>query len=397
MIKSIPKPIIVIALIYWAVSILLFNEYGVKNVSDSHRYLDYANNLKHGFYFDERNFWYFGYVMFIYVIQLIHQSELAIVIAQHIWSFVAVISLYYTYRLLFKQEKGAILAPLGYIFFIEILSWNSYLLCESIYISNTCISFYLLALIYRKRPHIWIYIFAALFILFTAITKPTGIALIGALIFISFYRIWEKIKKRTVRFALVFCSLVLFLLLLNKMLSAYLVIENYQNGEIVFGINSLPDKPVYESLRINPPENLFIPPKNDPPLLRIPSFVIHNPVFWLKLFFNKVFYFLINIRPYWSLKHIIFNLLFLLPVYFYSIRGIVYHRYSKDITLFFVVYFSIHVLGIGITFLDWDPRFIMPLLPVLFLLASAEIIRDYEKIISLINKKSNLLKSFRKP
>ena len=116
---------------------------------------------------------------------------------------------------------------------------------------------------------------------------------------------------------------------------------------------------------------------------------------WISNSLNNERGLLINIRPYWSWRHIIYNLLFLMPVYFYGIRGIVNQRYPKEVVVFALTYFFIHVIGIGMTFLDWDSRFIMPLLPVVFLLASEEFARDYDKIVAVIRNK-NLISPFRK-
>jgi len=60
----------------------LFQKYGVKVVTDTHRYVEYASNLQSGFYFDPHNFWYIGYSLYILLIQLLQGSFLAIVTGQ---------------------------------------------------------------------------------------------------------------------------------------------------------------------------------------------------------------------------------------------------------------------------------------------------------------------------
>ena len=385
--KYLFNPLVLISILYLIVSMLLFAENHVKIVNDSYRYLEYANNLKTGFYFDNHNFWYFGYAVFIFAVKQIHNSELAIVIAQKILSWIAVISIYKTSKLIFNNPKGAMITSLLSILFIEILAWNSYILCESVYCSFTCISFFVLAKIHRGSTNIGTLTLAVLVISLAVLAKPTGIALLGAISLIAFIKLKVFITNRTLRYSLIFLSCLVLILLINKMLTTYLVMENYQLGEIVYAITTITHKPEYDLLVVSVPNNLFIPSQESFPLIKILSFIIHNPIYWTKLFIGKIFYFLLHIRPYWSIQHNVFSLVVLLPLYFYAIQAVIKKRLKKDLLIFFMAYMFIHILSIGITSVDWDGRFLMPLLPAIFIVASSEIARDFERFISPILKK----------
>lgn len=381
--KYIFNPLVLLSILYIIVSMLLFKENGVKNVNDSHRYLEYANNLKNGFYFDQHNFWYLGYAIFIFIVQQIYNSELAIVIAQNLLGWIAVICIYKTTILIFNNHKSAIITSLFYILFIEILSWNSYILCESVYCSFICISFYLLAKIYHGNRNIGTIILTVLITTLTILTKPTGVALLGAILLFVLFKAKIYPNNRALRYSLILFSSAALILLVNKMLTTYLVIENYQLGEIVYGISTIAGKPEYDLLILSVPKNIFVPSHEAQPLIKILSFIIHNPIYWTKLFVSKIFYLLLHIRPYWSLQHNIFSLVILLPLYFYTFRGIIKKSYKKEILLFFITYVIIHILSIGFTSVDWDGRFLMPILPAIFILASAEMTKDFERLISL--------------
>ena len=67
--------LLILSLLFWVIASLIFVKFGVKNVNDSHRYLEYATNLKNGFYIDRHNIWYIGYVIFIYLVRLISGSS----------------------------------------------------------------------------------------------------------------------------------------------------------------------------------------------------------------------------------------------------------------------------------------------------------------------------------
>ena len=116
--------------------------------------------------------------------------------------------------------------------------------------------------------------------------------------------------------------------------------------------------------------------------------MVFNLKYWIILFCAKVFFFLLHIRPYWSLEHNIFNLVILIPMYYYSFRYLISNSISKEIRVFSIFFFLTHILSIGITTVDWDGRFLMPLLPMIFILGSSEIWKDLTKIISLTNVKN---------
>lgn len=373
------KHFIFITALYWIVSIVLFNEHGVKNVNDSHRYLEYAANLRNGFYIDQHNFWYIGYAIFTFVIHSISKSDLAIVIAQYLLSYIAVLSIYKTSTFIFSDANKALACSLFYICFIEIISWNSYILCESVYLSLTCISFYLLSLWHLRSRNVFMLILTALVVLLTMFSKPTGIALLGALSAVVLHSLWTKLKHTYLKVGAIFISSVIFILLANKMLATYLIMENYQIGEIIYAISTLPGKPEYTSMIITPPHDLYIPSEKYSPVIRIIIFIANNPVYWVKLFCMKLFYFFSHVRPYWSVKHNLFCLFMLIPIYFYFFRGLVQNVLSNKLAIFTVTYVVLHALSVGITSVDWDGRFLMPVLPILFLLGTNGLVTDIEK------------------
>lgn len=372
-----PRPIHgYLLVLYGLVSIIAFQYYGVKIMADSERYLSYAMGLREGFYIERHNFWYMGYVFFIYAIKLFTQENLAIVVCQYILGYLAVVSVYESGRLLFGNTLQALLPALLMIGFIEIPMWNSFILSEPFYISFTCFSLYFLVTIHKKGLSRTRLLVAIPIILLTVIAKPTGIALLGAVVSVLLYKIISKVKSKALKWAICGGVSILFLLLTNKMLTTFTLIENdYVKGEIVYGIANYPDYPDHDQLIVSPPDDLYIPDTAYPPIIRILSFILHNPIYWLKLFFIKFYYFSLHVRPYWSWTHNFFSLLFLIPVYGLSLRSFFVREFPKELLLFLIPYFTIHVLSVCLSTVDWDGRFLMPLLPLLFLLAAAGIPR----------------------
>jgi hypothetical protein len=60
--------------------------------------------------------------------------------------------------------------------------------------------------------------------------------------------------------------------------------------------------------------------------------------------------------------------MFLTPSYYLFARGIAY-KWRKELLpfIFSVTYILFHTLSIGLTTNDWDGRFLIPILPVIFL------------------------------
>lgn len=375
--KLFSKPLLLLLITYFLVSFYLFQTYGVKVVNDSERYLTYARNLQAGFYFDAHNFWYFTYSLFIYCIFLFTENPFWIIIAQYVVSFLSIIALYKTYKLVFEDKLGACLSALLYILFIEVVAWNSYILCESLYCSLTCFSLYRLVKL-LKTPNSFLDLgLTALIVLLTIFTKPSGIALLGALVLTLITLQWKKINSKQLKIGLALVLSIAFILLINQMLTTFLLIENYSTGDIIYAASSLPGLSSYHWLVIQVPKNIYIPPVELSPLVRLAAFITHNFWFWLQLFIAKILYFIFHIRPYWSLKHNVFVLTMLLPMYFFTGLHFMKHRLPFPVLFFSSTYILLHSLIVGVTSVDWDGRFLMPVLPLLFIIGIASVRKQF--------------------
>ncbi len=187
------KPLTILFIVYCGVSFYLYQSLGIKVVNDSERYLTYADNLQTGFYFDAHNFWYFTYSLLIYCIQLFSKNILWIIVAQYLLCFLSILALYNTYLCIFTDKTGAFITALIYILFIETISWNSYILCESLFCSLTCFSFYSLAKMINTNYSFPRVIFTSFIIILTLLSKPSGIALMGAIVFTFIISKWQLI------------------------------------------------------------------------------------------------------------------------------------------------------------------------------------------------------------
>jgi hypothetical protein len=96
--------------------------------------------------------------------------------------------------------------------------------------------------VYKREEGIWFVGIMILVVLFTFSIKPTGVALLGALIVIIIYQSLVKFKSRLISFGLIALITFGFVLLLDQMLKNYLILENYKLGEVVYTATEVGEK-----------------------------------------------------------------------------------------------------------------------------------------------------------
>jgi hypothetical protein len=149
-------------------------------------------------------------------------------------------------------------------------------------------------------------------------------------------------------------------LLLNAMLKDSMLVESYASGEVIYPSISL---------GIKPPVDLIIPITDHYPLTRVVLFIAGNPIYFLKLYFVKLFLFLGNMKPYYSPIHNVMIALVLYPLYGMAIRG--YKIMDRHQGKYFIAaYVVTQSFSVAMTSENWDGRFLIPLLPFIFILSA---------------------------
>jgi hypothetical protein len=97
------------------------------------------------------------------------------------------------------------------------------------------------------------------------------------------------------------------------------------------------------------------------------SFVFSNPVIFLKAATMKIGYLVLGVRPYYSIAHNAFTLVWLTFIY-----GLCYLGWRTcnfySIKLFVLTVILINCALIGVATVDWDNRFYIPMEPGIILL-----------------------------
>jgi hypothetical protein len=352
-----------ILLFLWlSVQFYLIKVYGgAVTAVDSPVYIEDANKLLNGSWPEGRTIWYIGYSLFLSIVFFLGGSIQEAVVAQMALSGIATICLYMLTFKITQDRLAAGLAVLFYLLWVKIHHWNVFIYSESLFTSFGIIAFTIL--VKSKTP--WHYIFSVVLLLYTFFIRPSGF---GFYVGLSFYFFSFVHFKQLNRWALASFALLMVagsVLLLDKMLKDYILVESYARAEIIY-----PNI----SLGIVPPADLSLPSESFSPLIRLILFVLNNPLYFVKISLLKLGLFLGNVKPYFSLMHNLLIVVVLYPLYFFAIKGYKQLALIGRERYFIAGYVLAQALTVTLTTENWDGRFLVPVLPFIFILSAAGLV-----------------------
>ena len=344
-------------LLLWSlIQIILFIKFGVRTSVDSELYISDAMNLLDGKLPEGRSIWYVSYSSFLALIFFMGGNITVVILIQIALSGVATYCLFQLAMKIFNMREVAILAVVFYLLWIKIHEWNTFLYTESLFTSCCIISLTVLV----KSKATWQYLVACVLLIFTFFIRPTGFALVIGLLCYGLFSIKGFFSKK----ALVSLSLMVVVgavVILSGMLESYTLIESYAKAEIIY-----PNI----TLGVVAPPDVYIPNADHSVLVRVLLFAIYNPLYFLELFFLKLILFIGNIKPYFSTFHNVAIALTLYPLYVFAIKGFFRSPAHRKEKYFIVGFVSAQALIVALTSENWDGRFLVPLLPFVFLLSA---------------------------
>jgi len=351
--------------LFWVgVHLYLSNKLGVKIVYDSRRYLDYAQFIiNHGIHFSGHSARYLGYSFILTLVHEINNNYALIVVLQSLVSGLAIIALYKITRYLTLSETAASMVAFFCIAWVELPSWNFYIMTESLFISFYIFAFYLLLFSHKW----WQYLVCVFVLAYLLILRPNGFIPSMAATAYLVRKLWLEHpvwRKYLVAGTVSFLATII-ILLNNYLLTTFKIIEVYKRGDIIFGYYNLLIYP--DSTRVS---------TTPYPLLNIIIFLIKNLAYLLKAGSLKVFYFFAHIKPFYSFFHNLFVIATLLPVYVFAFRA---KLSFKPSFLFIYTLIFLQTAMVFLTTEDWDGRFLMPILPFILLLSACGL-GTYEQI-----------------
>lgn len=358
--KSTTFPFYILLFLLWiSVQAFFFLNSSIKISVDTEMYLQDAESLLAGTIPQQRSIWYLGYSSFLAIIFYLGGSLFHVVLAQILFSGTAAILLYQYLQKISHSHLPAFTGVLLYLGWIKIHEWNVFIYTESLFTSFCIITFVLLT--YSKK--LWQVLLVTPLIIFTFLIRPTGIGFLFSLL-VYYIHIFRRKRPQLSQTYFLAAAIILFLpalLLVNKMLQNYTLIESYAKAEIIY-----PNI----SLGILQAKDIVIPDEEYPSLLRLVIFIFNNPLYFLKLSFTKFFLFFGNIKPYFSLLHNTLISLFLFPVYYFAVKGFYLFPGKAEERSFILSFILVQALIVTLTTENWDGRFLIPVLPFVFIFAT---------------------------
>lgn len=357
-----------LAIIWLVAHSLLITRYGIRTFDDTIIYTQAARYLtEHASLADADQIFYCIPIACIALNNLLFPGTyLPLVILQCLVSACATIALYQAARKVFADSRAGFLAAFIYLIWWDAIHWNITIMTESLACSAACFLLHRLA-IFKAHPRDY-----ALIILWTCIAiciRPTGIIMaLGVLAFlITYHR--TRIKLTLWQSLLLYTGIAILLIAAAEyMFTRWDFTDQYKRGNIITYADTIEGTPLYhESMRRQQPLRLAGP--ETPALLRMVAFVVYNPVHCLKTMFLKIGFLLSGVRPYYSIAHNLYTLTWHLLIYIFSIVGCRIIQ-PRSLLAFAVTVVVINSLLVGLSTVDWDNRFYIPMVPPLALLAA---------------------------
>jgi hypothetical protein len=359
---------VVLTFLFLSVHLLLFWHHGIREFYDSRGYLQGADYiLQHGKLEDMHHLFYSIPILTMAFFRWLSPGTVgSIIIFQCFLSGLATVALYKAAEKIFNSNTAGLLAGVIFLLWLDNVHWNITTMTESIARSIICFVVYALAH-WENRPQDKISIAALL--LFVFFTRPTGVVIIiGAFIFLLIYYWDSLLERRWIMIGVTLAAFAIAIVAADRMLDHWDFSDQYLKGNIVTFADDVKGSPLFhEAITLGPPESTSFA-TTDSPIGRILIFAYENPIHFLKAAGLKIFYLLSFTRPYYSWPHNLYSVVWMILIYLLFVFGWK-STTNLPIKLFVLTAIVLNCGLIGISSVDWDNRFYIPMEPGIILLA----------------------------
>ena len=361
------------------VHVALFWNYGIREFMDSVAYIEGADYvIRHHELQDYHHLFYSVPILIMATFRLLFPNDVVpILLFQCLLSGLATVALYKSAEKVFYSRLAGLMAGVIFLIWLDNIHWNITTMTESIACSIFCFVVYVLANWQDRRKDIVRLVLALALVFFT---RPTGVVIIiGAFVFlIAYHREWLK-ERLPVLISVAAIGIILIIFGADRMLDHWNFTDQYLKGNIVTFADIVKDHRLYhETLTIEPPPSTsFVTSRS--PIGRVISFIFENPLYFLKTAGLKVFYLIAFVRPYYSWPHNLYLAVWIFSVYTFFVLGW-RSTMNMPVKLFVLTAIVLNCGLIGISTVDWDNRFYIPMEPGIVLLAGGGAANLIERI-----------------
>jgi hypothetical protein len=322
---------------------------------DSMRYIRGANQIINFEMPEGKGTSYLGYTLFISFFQYFKLNLTFVVLSQIFLTLISSLCIYKISKKL-SSRPAAIFVLSLYLFYFPLQIWNFYILTETFFICS--VIFILYFFIFFKKKYIPLLIF---FMIFYIILRPHGFILIPSLALSLLIWLYLQNKLRLF-YSLIICLVILFfpiLTLLNFYIENEGIVNTVAEKGIIWGYE---DKNNFLEFKANT--------NGDNNLISLLIFFKNNFYTFTIAFFKKISFFYLRTRPYFSDFHNYYIITFNLIYWPAAIFGLLKMNNKNNIGIILmyclIIFFT---LAVGFSWADWDGRFSLYILPIIFIFA----------------------------
>ena len=350
-----------IIVLFWLLFFLLhLYLYGIVTTFEAAKYIKEAERLINYQTLSATRFWFYSITIFIITISLkLKIGFTGAVIIQSLLNLLTILFFHRSLKLIFPKFSLFPLIVIAItIAFLPYSSWNVFLYTESVFYSS--ILFLTSAIIrhnYTKKKSIVFLIIFALVV--TILSRPLGILFIPAVLFYFYVSLEKKARLIIIPAGIIGLGVLVYAtnIVFTTTTDATITLSA-KEGCVVCGV--LP--------ATNVKLNLLTAGS---PLQQLYYYVRHNFSHFITLGFARLNAFFFMTRPYYSARHNIFLLAFIIPLYILSGISFVIKKESRYKPVFYFMVVSIITFAIVIMLQcdDYHNRFILGLFPFLLILS----------------------------
>jgi hypothetical protein len=356
--------VLILSFLFLCVHLVLFWHYGIRVLWDSAAYIEAADFVvANGELQDIHHLYYSVPILIMAALRFLFPGTLIpILLFQCLLSGIAIIALYKSAEKVFNSKLAGMMAGVVFIIWLDNVHWNTTTMTESITRSIFCFIVYVVAN-WKNRLRDTIALGLLMIVVF--FTRPTGvIPIIGAFVFVIAYN-WKSLvekPRRLISVALISTAAIVFGA--DRMLAHWDFTGQYLKGNVVTFADLVKG---HETLSVEPPSSRAFA-DSDSPIGRVVMFIYDNPVHFLKTAGLKIFYLIAFVRPYYSWPHNLYLVVWISLIYTFLVVGW-RATLNLPIKLFVLTTIILNCGLIGISSVDWDNRFYIPMEPGIILLA----------------------------
>ncbi|MDT7541866.1 MAG: hypothetical protein QOE33_1770 [Acidobacteriota bacterium] len=298
---------------------------------------------------------YAGYALLIALCQFAGAGLPGVVLIQLCFAALAAVALYDLGRRLHGRMCGLMAATL-FVVNPDIARWHVFILTDSLYISLVILSVWCVHTAARRGRQWYVVALASLGL--AALVRPNGLFLLAVAVL---YLVSRAISRRSLRW-LTNAGIIIALVLGTITVARFYPTSSNAHPEVTLrnGITGIPQWRVAMPRDAAPIKGQWCGAL---------GYAARHPLASFRLAITRVSIELIHVRPFYSSRHNIGLWLTLPLLYLLALIGLKLNR-DRSLAHLLILTIIAHLFVVALTFADWDGRYLLYMLSLIFLFSS---------------------------